>query len=221
MEDLAYRFSNYGVKNFLKWLSSGQTKMSCKRQCLYVFKQVLEKVAVIIDCFKIFIDKSSNLSACASTWSNYKHHNTAKVLLGISPLLFVSEWWGGWVSDKCFEEIVTRWHSTGRQRLWYNRTNYNDAGSTPHSCCYHSCQQWKWNVQEKLLCKNSFGTRDWLCLSKVWNIARYTSDWLVSKRLGKTLLLIMYVFLLYLFNNHMYVCQYLYNFTYAWSHIPQ
>ena len=57
-----------------------------------------KKVVVIIDCFEIFIDWPFNLSACASTWSNYKHHNTAKVLLGIAPhgvVSFVSECWGG------------------------------------------------------------------------------------------------------------------------------
>ena len=38
----------------------------------------------------------------ASTWSDYKHHNTAKILVSITPngaLNFISEAWGGRTSD--------------------------------------------------------------------------------------------------------------------------
>lgn len=48
------------------------------------------KVAVIIDCFELFIERSSNLLARAQTWSQYKHHNTVKFLIGIAPQGFVS-----------------------------------------------------------------------------------------------------------------------------------
>lgn len=41
--------------------------------------------------------------AQSQTWSNYKYHNTFKVLVGISPngqVISVSKLWGGRVSDK-------------------------------------------------------------------------------------------------------------------------
>ena len=44
----------------------------------------------------------------AQTWSNYKHHNTWKALVGISPngiVLFVSSLWTDCVSDKELPEI--------------------------------------------------------------------------------------------------------------------
>ena len=65
------------------------------------------KVAVIIDCFEAFVDKPLNPAARSATWSQYKHHNTVKFLIGISPqgvVTFISNGWGGHASDKYITE---------------------------------------------------------------------------------------------------------------------
>ena len=61
------------------------------------------RVVAIIDRYEIRIEKLSNLTAKGATWSQYKHANTVKILLGISPqgvTTFVSDGWGGRVSNK-------------------------------------------------------------------------------------------------------------------------
>ena len=49
------------------------------------FCKRFRKCVVIIDCFEIFIERPTSLTARAQTWSNYKHHNTVKFLIGITP----------------------------------------------------------------------------------------------------------------------------------------
>ena len=58
---------------------------------------------VILDCTELFIQRPSAMLAQSETWSDYKHHNTWKLLVGVTPngqVTFLSDLWGGRVSDK-------------------------------------------------------------------------------------------------------------------------
>lgn len=62
------------------------------------FSNLLIKIVVIIDCTEFFCERARNLTPRALTWSNYKHHNTPKVLVGISltgAVSFLSRAFGG------------------------------------------------------------------------------------------------------------------------------
>ena len=61
------------------------------------------KLHTIADATEIFLQTPKNHAAQRVTWSNYKHHNTAKVLISVTPnglIAFASEAYGGSISDK-------------------------------------------------------------------------------------------------------------------------
>ncbi|XP_071127340.1 uncharacterized protein [Mytilus edulis] len=58
---------------------------------------------IVVDCTEFYIEKPSSLKAQWMTWSEYKHSNTFKVLIGVTPsgmVTFISRLWGGNVSDR-------------------------------------------------------------------------------------------------------------------------
>ena len=120
-QDLAYRFNvSFPTVSriLLKWLTV--LDVASKPLILWPDRESLRKtmpesfsasfgnkVAVVIDCFECFIERPSSLLARACTWSQYKHHNTVKFLIGIAPqgvISYISDAWGGRVSDKYLTE---------------------------------------------------------------------------------------------------------------------
>ena len=61
------------------------------------------KCRVILDCAEVIIERTKPLDCQAATQSDCKHHNTIKLLVGISPsgfITFLSSCNGGRASDK-------------------------------------------------------------------------------------------------------------------------
>lgn len=87
----------------LKFLIAWPSREMCPRNMSSIFKELYPMCRCIIDCSEVFIETPNNYKARSSTYSNYKKNNTVKFLIGITPfgtISFVSQSWGGRVSDK-------------------------------------------------------------------------------------------------------------------------
>ena len=94
-------FLSQELSFLVPWPSKSEVK-----KCLPKRFKRFENVRIIIDCLELFIQKPNIPSSQKITWSSYKHWNTAKLLVGITPtgvISFIPPLWTGSISDK---EIV-------------------------------------------------------------------------------------------------------------------
>ena len=115
MRDMAFRFgvsstsvSRYFITwicflyhqlNELEWYPSTE---QVKGTMPMVFREKYPSTVAIIDASEIFIETPSDLVLQSSSWSNYKHHNTAKFLVACTPngaISFISPVYLGSISD--------------------------------------------------------------------------------------------------------------------------
>ncbi|XP_062599736.1 uncharacterized protein LOC134261311, partial [Saccostrea cucullata] len=67
------------------------------------FKSKFPNTRVILDATEISIERPSHVNCQSVTWSNYKHKNTLKTMIGCSPkgaITFISDSYGGSASDR-------------------------------------------------------------------------------------------------------------------------
>ena len=115
-QDLADRFcvSQSTVSNeFRKWIYTMAEQLSflihwpSREQMMtsmpMVFRKFFKNCICILDCTEVFIECPANLQARSHTWSEYKQHNTIKVLIAVTPqgtISFISEAWGGQIHHR-------------------------------------------------------------------------------------------------------------------------
>lgn len=120
LQDLAFQFGvslSTVSRTFTAWLTVMDVRLShlirwperdeLWRTMPMCFQFSFGKKTIITDCFEVFIERPSNLLARSQTFSNYKYHNTVKMLIRITPqgsVCFTSKAWGGQTSDKYLTE---------------------------------------------------------------------------------------------------------------------
>ncbi|XP_074503206.1 uncharacterized protein LOC141774440 [Sebastes fasciatus] len=87
------------LKSIIKWPRRSAVLKNMPKS----FRRHFKRCRCIIDCTEIFIERPTDLNTRAQSWSKYKHNNTVKYLVGITPagaVSFLSPGCGGSVSDK-------------------------------------------------------------------------------------------------------------------------
>lgn len=119
--DLAYRFriSKATVSRYIrKWVNvmyvrlppvllKWPTRDALLRTMPLYFRTNFRQCVAIIDCFECFCDRHRDIRDRASTYSSYKHHNTLKFLIAITPqgtISFISRAYCGRCSDQFIVE---------------------------------------------------------------------------------------------------------------------
>lgn len=120
-KDLASRFNISttlcaNIRN--SWLSAMASALKCMvymppKEDIVATKPArfnhLPDLRCIIDCSEIFIEKPSNPILQKKTWSDYKHHNTGKLLIAVAPnsmITYISPVYNGRASDKAIVEAT-------------------------------------------------------------------------------------------------------------------
>ena len=92
------------------------------------FKEGYSSTFAIIDASEIFLETPSDLHVQSSTWSSYKHHNTANLLVCCTPngvISFVSPLYVGGISDVELTRVSGLSLLTNQELVSLSKTNSN------------------------------------------------------------------------------------------------
>jgi hypothetical protein len=82
----------------LRQLPIWPTTATVQQEMPQAFKDLYSQTKVILDCTEIFLEGLTSQRVQSETFSVYKHHNTAKGLIGVTPhgsVSFISHLYGG------------------------------------------------------------------------------------------------------------------------------